>query len=181
MPVRWSRLLQFYSEDQKPPIFSGIASEVLPRSKIRLESDSTGYFLRRLKQTDPGNRYKLLFDHISDQVIKTLGLTNSVGLNADQELTELGMDSLMAVEISNRLKRSFNCSLSSTVAFEYSTLNRLTDFILLEVLKNESHQGENNMRAEAVSLLNRIDELSDDQVDELLRKISAEDGENNLG
>jgi hypothetical protein len=87
----------------------------------------------------------------------------------------------MAVEISNRLKRSFDCSLSSTIAFEYSTLNGLTDYILLVVLKNEFHLRENDMRSEAITLLNRIDELSDDQVNELLNKISAENGEKNIG
>jgi acyl carrier protein len=134
MPVKWSRLLQFYSEDQQPPIFAGIASEVLSRYKIRLESDNTGYFLRRLKQADPEDRYKLLFDHISEQVIKTLGLTTSVLLNADQGLTDLGMDSLMAVEISNRLKRSLGVKLSSTIAFEHPTLKDLTGYLAADTL-----------------------------------------------
>jgi hypothetical protein len=37
------------------------------------------------------------------------------------------------------------------------------------------------MRSEALTLLNRIDELSDDQVNEQLTKISAENGEKNIG
>jgi acyl carrier protein len=75
-----------------------------------------------------------LFDHISEQVIKTLGLTTSVLLNADQGLTDLGMDSLMAVEISNRLKRSLGVKLSSTIAFEHPTLKDLTGYLAADTL-----------------------------------------------
>ena len=118
---------------------------------------------------------------MKEQLIHVFGLKARTNIDVNQEFGDLGMDSLMAVEISNRLKRSFDCSLSSTIAFEYSTLNGLTDYILMVVLKNLFDQRENDMHSEAITLLNRIDELSDDQVNELLNKISAENGEKNIG
>ena len=46
----------------------------------------------------------------------------------------MGMDSLMAVEISNRLKRSLGVKLSSTIAFEHPTLKDLTDYLAADTL-----------------------------------------------
>jgi myxalamid-type polyketide synthase MxaB len=134
-----------------------------------------------VREVHAEDRRRLVLEHVKEQLIQVFGLKAHANIDANKEFGDLGMDSLMAVEISNRLKRSFGHSLSSTIAFEYSTLNGLTDYILLVVLKNEFHQRENDMRSEALTLLNRVDELSDDQVNELLNKISAENGEKNIG
>jgi hypothetical protein len=44
------------------------------------------------------------------------------------------MDSLMSVELRNRLERLLDCSLPSTLAFDYPNLTLMTEFLLREVL-----------------------------------------------
>jgi hypothetical protein len=46
----------------------------------------------------------------------------------------MGMDSLMAVELGNRLARATGTELGSTVAFEYPTVHALGDHIAHDVL-----------------------------------------------
>src|SRR5690606_37038755 len=62
------------------------------------------------------------------------GLGPSVHLDARQLLTEMGMDSLMAVELSNHLQASLACKLPPTLAFEYPSISALAEYLATDVL-----------------------------------------------
>jgi acyl carrier protein len=181
LPIDWKTYLRQAPSGQEPCFLSAIVHELQDSNDNRTIARDNNDFMQRVREVHEEDRRQLVLEHVKEQLIHVFGLKARTDIDDNQEFGDLGMDSLMAVEISNRLKRSFGCSLSSTIAFEYSTLNRLTDYVLLVVLKNEFHQGENDMRSEALTLLNRIDDLSDDQVNELLNKISVENGEKNIG
>jgi acyl carrier protein len=59
----------------------------------------------------------MMHDHVREQVVRVIGLDPGV-VRSDQGFTDLGMDSLMAVELSNRLKATLRQPLPSTLAFE---------------------------------------------------------------
>ncbi|NEQ63526.1 MAG: acyl carrier protein [Moorea sp. SIO4A1] len=46
---------------------------------------------------------------------------------------DLGMDSLTSVELRNKLQISLNCSVPSTLAFDYPKLNKLVDYFAQEL------------------------------------------------
>jgi hypothetical protein len=50
----------------------------------------------------------------------------------------MGMDSLMAVELRNRLKTAIGVSLPTTMAFEYPTIESLADFLISERFLSDS-------------------------------------------
>jgi acyl transferase domain-containing protein/NADPH:quinone reductase-like Zn-dependent oxidoreductase/acyl carrier protein len=179
LPVDWKTYLREVPSGQEPPLLAAVVRELQDFDDKRISTGNNDQFLQLIREVPEMNRRQLLLEHVQEQLIQVFGLGADAKIDCDQELVDLGMDSLMAVEISNRLRRSLNSSLSSTLAFEYSTLNKLTDYILLEVLKNEVPRSENSIRSDASTLLNRIDELSDDQVNDLLINLSAEDGERN--
>ena len=68
------------------------------------------------------------------QVVQVLGLGETAVLDAQQGLRDLGMDSLMAVELRNRLQRSVGRALPSTVAFDCPTVEALTAYLAKDVL-----------------------------------------------
>jgi acyl transferase domain-containing protein/acyl carrier protein len=89
--------------------------------------------LRELQQAASSGRRQLLYRFLRQTVGKTLGLEQK---ELDSSgFADLGMDSLMAVEIRDRLQRDFGVRLPATLAFNYPTLEKLTQHLLCDVLK----------------------------------------------
>jgi len=63
-----------------------------------------GSLSNRLAATEPAERLPLLESMLSTQVAKVLR-TSAAKLDIEQPLTNMGLDSLMAVELSHRLKK----------------------------------------------------------------------------
>jgi acyl transferase domain-containing protein len=89
---------------------------------------------RRLADALPGDRRDLLFAHIQAETSRVLGLDGPLEREEGQGFRDLGMDSLMAVELRNRLQRDVGRPLPSTLAFDYPTIESLTDYLLEQVL-----------------------------------------------
>ena len=85
-------------------------------------------------------RKSYLVNYLQTEVGKVLGLSADNPPNPNQGFFDIGMDSLMAVELKNRLETSFGVSFPSTVIFEYPKIIDLADYILTEVLPSEYSQ-----------------------------------------
>jgi hypothetical protein len=78
-----------------------------------------------LHALDTSRRRAHLAALLRNQVLRVLGLDPQHPVAVHQGLSDLGMDSLMAVELSNRLSVLVDRSLPSTLAFEHPTLDLL--------------------------------------------------------
>lgn len=85
--------------------------------------------LEQLSQTPPGKRRALLEAHIREQAIRVLGFNPSFKLDPYQGLASLGMDSLMTIELKNRLQNSLGKPLSSTIVFDHPTVADLAEYL----------------------------------------------------
>ncbi|MEM9157370.1 MAG: acyl carrier protein, partial [Cyanobacteria bacterium P01_F01_bin.33] len=85
-----------------------------------------------------GEPHTLLLEHLRLQIAKVLGLPSPSQDDVREGFANLGMDSLMAVELRNRLQSSFNCSIPPTLAFDYPTVEDLADYFANEVLTSTS-------------------------------------------
>ncbi|NEO49039.1 MAG: acyl carrier protein, partial [Moorea sp. SIO4A3] len=87
-------------------------------------------------------------------------------------LFDLGLDSLMAIEFRNILESSLDISVSSTLLFDYPTLESLVDYLMHEALSLEFE--ESNENSELENNVDRVDEgledLSEAEIAELLAK-----------
>jgi acyl carrier protein len=81
----------------------------------------------RLRQAEEGQRRGLLEDHVRDQVAHVLRLDSS-RIGAQTTFGSMGLDSLMGLEIRNRLERSLGLTLPATLVWTYPTLSALTTY-----------------------------------------------------
>lgn len=95
---------------------------------------------QKLAKTHQGDRHKQLSIHVSSLVAKTLGLKSSQKLDKSTGLIDWGLDSLMAIELRNQLQSSLECSLPSTLFFDYPTIEALVKYLALEVLIPEEDE-----------------------------------------
>ncbi|BCL17964.1 type I polyketide synthase [Micromonospora sagamiensis] len=87
----------------------------------------------RIEAAHPTERRGLLQEYVQRTAVTILGLPPAQPVNPQQPLRELGLDSLMAVELRNALGRLVGRSLPSTLAFDHPTVTKLTDHLLGEL------------------------------------------------
>ncbi len=76
---------------------------------------------------------EMLMSHLSREVTELLGLAPSVVIEPGRPLHEFGLDSLMALELRNRLAANFGRPLPATLLFDHPTLEALTGYLSREV------------------------------------------------
>ncbi|MEI2579701.1 type I polyketide synthase [Scytonema sp. PRP1] len=161
-PMNWSKFLQQAST----PLFENFAQA----SGQRLEQQPE--LLQQLKATPAHKRRDLLATYVRSQVAKVLGMSSPEQILPRQRLFDLGIDSLSAVELKNRLDSALGRSLRSTLIFDYPTLDALVEYLALEVLEmgfdNETALELQEPDEKVDSLSDALDSLSQDEIATLL-------------
>jgi acyl carrier protein len=79
----------------------------------------------------PGSRRRSIVGaRVREQTLRTLGLAPDFPLDPRQGLREVGLDSLMAVELRNALQQLAGHPLPSTLLFDYPTVEGLGAYLL---------------------------------------------------
>ena len=172
LPFDWTRFLRQDGARPPGPLFARLVAAAPKPVEAAGAARAEEGFLDRLRANDPEQRIVLLQEHVRDRVIRVLALSPSTPIDLTQHLAELGMDSLMAVELSNHLQSSLGVQLPSTLAFEHPTLGDLTAFLAATVLAEGAAQanGGNGAAAERVAGLAGLDALSDEEIEAALRR-----------
>jgi acyl carrier protein len=93
--------------------------------------------LRQLKESPPGRRRSVLTTYVATQLANALGSGSASTIGPDQRLIDLGIDSLIAIELRNRLQVDLGGRLAQTVIFDYPTLRLLVDHLESQLLGGE--------------------------------------------
>lgn len=170
-PMDWSRLFSQLSEGEVQPILRDLYQGSAGRMQKQALGSNAG-FMAALEAAPAEERRELLMQHVESQVLKVLGLEASQSIDPQRGLADLGMDSLMTVELSNRLKVSLGKSLPTTLAFEYPTIFALTQYLMDEVLTfkqpSEPGAGPAQVEAETGEGVTGLAEMTDDEAEEML-------------
>ncbi|MFI9389227.1 beta-ketoacyl synthase N-terminal-like domain-containing protein, partial [Kutzneria sp. NPDC052558] len=105
------------TQDDPPPLFRNLVRPRRHAPSTKFSRDRAG-----------------LLELVADHVGAVLGLDPSERVDPNRALTELGFDSLTAVELRNRLTAATDLRLPTTVAFDHPTAAGLADYLAAELL-----------------------------------------------
>jgi acyl carrier protein len=91
--------------------------------------------LDEIREAKPEKARNLLRRCLEQEAIRTLGLDPGERIDPGLPLSELGLDSLMAVQLRNAVSQLVGTSLPATLLFNYPSLGQLSDFLADEVLR----------------------------------------------
>ena len=96
------------------------------------DSSATQPWRELFERSLPGERLSVLQEMVCKKVMQVLGADAASQPARHDRLMELGMDSLMAVQLRNALSTALdlNPPLPSTLIFDYPTINAIADFLL---------------------------------------------------
>ncbi len=117
-----------------------------------------------------------MLDHVRAQVRSVLCLEPNDRIPEDKPLLELGLDSLTAVELRNRLRTGLAVreSLPATLVFDYPTAAALTEYLLGVFFPMEKPPGPDEVRQNpqdasgGAKVLDRLEQMPDDEVNRLV-------------
>ena len=97
----------------------------------RNKSDS---LLERLTDLSANQARQLLQKEVQQQITHILGLRLSQRLDVKQGLFDVGLDSLMAIELRSRLQSVVGKPLSATLVFDHPSVEKIAEYLAEEVL-----------------------------------------------
>ncbi|MGD1952200.1 MAG: SDR family NAD(P)-dependent oxidoreductase, partial [Leptolyngbyaceae cyanobacterium] len=137
--VDWQKLNGVYQVGRPRQLLEQlIESEVFEKfSSVHNE------WLNQLQALPTGEQLSVLKRTVQEEVAQVLGLGADALPDPQVGFFELGMDSLMAVELRSRLSQRVGVPLSSTVAFDFPNIDRLSEYLAQELLElnTESNAG----------------------------------------
>jgi myxalamid-type polyketide synthase MxaE and MxaD len=130
--VDWESLIALYEVKRPRPLLAELRAR--PTSAPAAISRPRPVELRaRLEAAPPETRHDLVLEHVRGAAAAVLGL-DPVRVDLEQGLFDMGMDSLMAVDLKTRLEAAMGQRLPSTLTFNYPTVTALAGYLTDEVV-----------------------------------------------
>jgi acyl transferase domain-containing protein/phospholipid N-methyltransferase len=168
VPIQWPQFL--LTPEAASPFFS-----LFKKAKYSTTVDKPDIdFVAQLKSMPLKKRRAFLNTQIQSQLANVLGFEQSEPIQIQQGFFEMGMDSLIAVELKNRLQTSLGCSLPSSVLFTYPTIEALIEYLIQDVLASYFEGDKRDEDAKSPDQTSNkfayVDELSHDELEDLINQ-----------
>lgn len=125
MPVDWSQVRERRGAAREAPLLAELARMPDGPGEDRPKRVS---LRKALLAAGPDDRRSLLQSHVLEQLGHVLGLAPS-RIDPREPLGTLGLQSLMALELRNRLEASLGLTLSATLAWNHPTVAAITAYL----------------------------------------------------
>jgi acyl transferase domain-containing protein len=172
IPIDWPVFLRQFTKSGQPRWLSEIALERTRGStRVAPAPAATPVVRDRLLAAPPAQRNQLLLDFVSGQVANVLGAHSAAAIDERQPLHEMGLDSLMAVELRNLLVVGLATELSATLAFDHPTVVALAAHlatVLFGAPTSDVEHRPDPLVDDAQDLLASIEMMSDVDVAKLI-------------
>ncbi|MFJ4879771.1 SDR family NAD(P)-dependent oxidoreductase, partial [Streptomyces sp. NPDC088745] len=126
LPVRLD-LAAFRARGEVPALLRGLIRTTVRRAA---SADGAGGGLaERLAALPQAERYDALLAEVRGQAASVLGHAGAADVDPDRSFQDLGLDSLSAIELRNRLGALAGTRLPATLVFDYPTTQELVDHL----------------------------------------------------
>ncbi|KJC50362.1 SDR family NAD(P)-dependent oxidoreductase, partial [Bradyrhizobium sp. LTSP857] len=122
--------MQRQLSDDVPALYRGLVRSGLRRASTASSGDTNSLRSRLAALASEGERQQALVELAQEEIAAVLALPGAASVPADQPLKDLGLDSLMAVELRNRLSGRVGTKLPATLAFDYPTARAMSRLLL---------------------------------------------------
>ncbi|MFG1845253.1 SDR family NAD(P)-dependent oxidoreductase [Micromonospora carbonacea] len=134
LPVRLdvAALRALTTVDHLPAPLRGLAGVGARRSAAGTAAPAGG-FRDRIAAAPDADRRRLVEELVTGQVAEVLGYATAAAVGPGQSFTELGFDSLTAVDLRNRLTARTGLTLPATLVFDHPTPEALTGHLVAQL------------------------------------------------
>ena len=136
----WTQITRGTNPLLQTPLFRLLAPTVdaTPASRRTATTAADVVSLRdRLRATAANRRRGALVEEVRRLTVTVLGIQQSDALDVNEPLRQLGLDSLMAVELRNLLGKTVGRTLSATITFDHPSVHALAEHLGTEVFAEE--------------------------------------------
>ena len=134
--IDWAVLKPLHEARRARPLLTELGVAIAPEphtAASRVAGDPAPGLFERLGSATPSVRQETLLTFVRQQVAEVLGADKADTVPVDQGLFEMGLDSLMSVELRRRLERGYGRPLPSTLTFNYPNVSALASFLQREL------------------------------------------------
>jgi acyl carrier protein len=157
--------LRQWPPEGTPALLRALAAETAPARPAQTVTAARVPLIQVLAQLPPEDRLTAIQSHIIEQVAQVLALPAG-SVRKDRGFADLGMDSLMALEVRNILSSALGVALSPAVLFEHPSIEALAAHLEQRISTSE----EVAVDATATNAVEAsgVNAMSEEQVDALL-------------
>jgi myxalamid-type polyketide synthase MxaE and MxaD len=176
--IHWENLRSLHESDRPRPLIQGLTS-VVKGGPASAGNAGAGDLRARLSDASESERPGILEAFVRSAVARVLGVRNPDSIDAHKGLFEMGLDSLMSIDLKTRLANGAGHSLPSTLAFNYPSIAALTEFLAQDMFPagaEEHPVAEPEPSIQTDSEVNGVlvGEMSEEELAERLRKRLAQ-------
>jgi thioester reductase-like protein len=138
LPFEWSVFTKQLSSGRQLPLFSELIREASPQAETEQASSAQrDELLQQLKEAPADKHQELLITYLQSKVAKLLGLSTSK-LDTQQSLRDMGLDSLMAVELTNMIRAELQVELPIRALIEDPSIDSIAALLIEQLVPDTS-------------------------------------------
>jgi NADPH:quinone reductase-like Zn-dependent oxidoreductase/acyl carrier protein len=170
VPADWSQYVRQFPSANGASFLQSLIAAIPASDSKRLNAKPEEDLVTRWAALPPVQRLGRVQQFVEAHASRALGIAPGKPIDSRRALHEMGLDSLMSVELRNALASSLSRSLSATLVYDYPTIESLSHHLAKDVLSLEL--GDSPLPQDAVAPgfenLKELQDISESEAESLL-------------